>query len=143
MGTRIAALIAAVAVLMLAGAVIAAARTPQATPAPRVVHCGVERWKAKTLSDRRRFWVHLRRIHPTTVRALRQKPAPRTTGEHTPRRRGVETTVHRVRARLVEYKLEDDSDIHLVIRRLSGPGTMIVEFPYRGCMPLVRVLAAR
>jgi hypothetical protein len=52
----------------------------------------------------------------------------------TPRLAGVETTTFRVRARLVGYKREADSDIHLVI---ADPGrkkpTMIVEFPNAGC----------
>jgi hypothetical protein len=47
----------------------------------------------------------------------------------------VETTTYRVHARLVEYKLEDDSDIHVVIRRLHGHGTMIVELPAKSCIP--------
>jgi hypothetical protein len=38
------------------------------------------------------------------------------------------------RARLVEYRLEDDGDIHVVIRRLHVHGTMIVEFPAGGCI---------
>ena len=42
---------------------------------------------------------------------------------------GVESTLYEVRARLVETKLEEDDDIHLVIKGLTTQGTMIVEFP--------------
>jgi hypothetical protein len=47
---------------------------------------------------------------------------------------GVETTTYRVRAVLVEMKIEEDGDVHLVI---AQPGatklTMIVEFPTYAC----------
>ena len=47
---------------------------------------------------------------------------------------GVETTNYRVAARLVEMKLADDRDIHLVIAVPSAPAkTMIVEFPDTSC----------
>jgi hypothetical protein len=42
---------------------------------------------------------------------------------------GVESTCFEVRASLVEAKMEEDSDIHLVIKGPTGSGTMIVEFP--------------
>jgi hypothetical protein len=57
-------------------------------------------------------------------------------GTDTPRRRGVETTAYRLGARLVEYRLEDDSNIHVVIRRPHAHGTMIVEFPAKSCIPV-------
>ena len=51
-------------------------------------------------------------------------------------RRGVERTTFRVRAKLVEMKLEDDSDIHLVIADPTRTGaTMIAEFPSPSCDP--------
>jgi hypothetical protein len=53
---------------------------------------------------------------------------------HTPRIDGVETTTYRVRARLIEFKFEDDRDIHLVVGVPSAPKkTMIVEFPDPTC----------
>ena len=46
----------------------------------------------------------------------------------------METTNYRVAARLVEMKLEDDRDIHLVVSVPSAPSkTMIVEFPDTTC----------
>jgi len=49
---------------------------------------------------------------------------------------GAESTVYEVRAKLVEAKIEADSDIHLVIRSLTSSGTMIMEFPLApSCTP--------
>ena len=62
----------------------------------------------------------LRRLRPTNVG---------------PRAPGVERTTFRFRARLVEMKLEEDEDYHLVIAGLSHRSrTMIVEFPAAGCV---------
>jgi hypothetical protein len=61
--------------------------------------------------------------------------------------RGVETTVYRVRVRLLAMKLEDDQDIHLVIADPATGGTMIAESPApactRGAAPAVRRMMAR
>ena len=46
----------------------------------------------------------------------------------------METTNYRVAAKLIEMKLEDDHDIHLVISVPGSPAkTMIVEFPDTTC----------
>jgi hypothetical protein len=45
----------------------------------------------------------------------------------------VETTTYRVHARMVESKLEEDSDFHLVIADPRTGGTMIVEFSANYC----------
>ena len=69
--------------------------------------------------------------HDTSVGRLRNKPDPHTKSS-TPRIDGVETTTYRVKARLIEFKREDDRDIHLVISLPSSKSkTMIVEFPTR------------
>ena len=94
--------------------------------------CGVERWAVKTLSDKRERLVNFK-PKDTSVSRLGKKPAPHV-GSNTPRIKGVETTTWRVKARLVEMKLEDDHDIHLVISVPSAPSkTMIVEFPDTTC----------
>jgi hypothetical protein len=94
--------------------------------------CGVERWAVKTLSDKRERLVHFK-PRSSSVQSLRAKPSPGV-GSDTPRLKGVERKTYRVRAQLVEMKLEDDHDIHLVI---AAPGsnseTMIVEFPDTSC----------
>ena len=97
----------------------------------RVTPCGVERWAVKTLTD-----PAARRVNftpaPTTVDALRALRVPRVSFS-TPRIRGIETQVFRVRATLVEAKREFDRDIHLVIASPRTGRTMIVELPDPSC----------
>ena len=94
--------------------------------------CGVERWPVKTLSDPREKLVNYK-PHDSSIGRLRKKPHPHV-GPNTKRIEGVETTNYRVAARLVEMKLEDDRDIHLVVSVPSAPAkTMIVKFPDPTC----------
>jgi hypothetical protein len=120
-----------VLVLALAAAVaVPALLTPRTGRAATT--CGVERWSVKTLSDGAAAGVNL---HPraSSVRSLRALPAPHV-GRDTPRMSGPEHTSYRLRARLIEMKLEDDSDIHVVIADPSNPRrTMIVELPASAC----------
>ena len=100
-------------------------------PASTQVGCGIERWSVKTLGDPAGRTV---RLSPkaTTIRALRKKQLPGSLGLR--RSRGVERTTFRVRAKLVEMKLEDDGDIHLVIADPARTGaTMIAELPNASC----------
>jgi hypothetical protein len=94
--------------------------------------CGVERWGVKTLTDKEAASVNLK-AKTTSVRALRRLRRP--TGlRYRGRIFGVETTTYRVRAVVVEMKLEEDDDIHLVIAQPGATSlTMIVEFPAYGC----------
>src|SRR5438093_3070515 len=124
----------------LAAAVMALALMPfawtglaphkEAAAATTQVACGAERWGVKTLTDPLARKVNLT-AKATTVSALRRLPVPLLS----PRRaRGVEMRTFQVRATLVEMKLEDDSDIHLVIADPRNTGrTMIVELPDPGC----------
>jgi hypothetical protein len=93
--------------------------------------CGVERWPIKTMSDPQAGSVSLT-VHSTSVHALRVRTAPTTLG--TSRIGPVELTIFRIHARLVEFKIEADSDIHLVVADPSSGGTMIVEFPSPSCL---------
>jgi hypothetical protein len=96
------------------------------------VKCGEERWPVKTLSDPKVGDVNFT-PHDTSIGRLRNKPDPHTKSS-TPRLDGVETTTFRVKARLIEFKREDDRDIHLVVSVPSAPSkTMIVEFPDTSC----------
>jgi hypothetical protein len=102
------------------------------SPAGATTSCGVERWAVKTLSDPRANLVDFT-PRDTSVGRLRRKADPHTSSS-TPRLDGVETTTYRLKARLVEFKREDDHDIHLVIAVPSSSSkTMIVEFPDTGC----------
>jgi hypothetical protein len=101
----------------------------------------------KTLTDSTAGQVRLV-PHTTSVRALRRLQPPSSLPRDA-RIRPVETTTYRVHARLVESKLEEDSDFHLVIADPRTGGTMIVEFPANYCtltakpVPRRRMQAAR
>jgi hypothetical protein len=109
-----------------------ATRAGNGPTASAAAECGVERWPVKTLSDKRVNRVDFH-PHDSSIGRLRKKDAPHV-GSDTPRIDGMETTNYRVRARLIEFKLEEDKDIHLVIGLPSSPEkTMIVEFPDITC----------
>lgn len=95
--------------------------------------CGVWRWPVKTLSDQAASQVD---YSPTnsSVRRLRTLDPPSSLSTDTPRIEPVEFTTYRVRAKLVGAVIEDDHDIHLVIRApTSRRKTMIVELPSVRC----------
>src|SRR3954466_2657691 len=113
-------------ILALASAVVVLASAPSA------LACGIERWPEKTLQDRRASLVDFT-PRPTSVDVLRRKRVRR--DPHGFRKAPVETTVYRVRARLVGVLGEDDGDAHLVIASLANRHrTMIVEIPPQNCI---------
>ena len=91
--------------------------------------CGSELWSLKTLSDQQRRRVSLR-PRDTTVRAINARRMPSVTPM---RRDSFELQVWRVRAQIVQYKLEDDGDIHLIL--FDGGAYMIAEMPRASCLP--------
>ena len=99
--------------------------------APQVgggVRCGVERWPVKTLSDGDAANINFTPVQ-ATVAQLRafQKPSSH---PQSSRIAPTELTTFSVTARIVEFKLEADRDVHVVIADLDDPSqTMIVEFP--------------
>jgi hypothetical protein len=107
------------------------------TVAEQVAHatCGVWRWPVKTLSDPDRHQVDFDPIG-TQVKFLRQRDRPAITiGTSTPRTSRTEFHAWKIKARPIQAKLEDDSDIHLVIAVPHHPAkTMIVEFPKKTCV---------
>lgn len=101
------------------------------------LHCGVERWAVKTLSDPAASQVNFTPVR-ATVKALNQQTVPAGLGPSSPRTDGVEKTTFKVRARLIHTryvgKSGEDRDIHLVIADPdSRKKTMIVEFPDIQC----------
>jgi hypothetical protein len=123
---------AGVVLLSLPPLAAAVAKEPKAVPA---APCGRERWAVKTLTDRRAKRVSFT-PKATTVRSLRSRKVPK---RRTIRNRGVESSTYRVRAALIEAKLEGDRDIHLVIADRTNLGkTMIVEFPDTACPEIAR-----
>lgn len=92
------------------------------------VHCGTERWLVKTLSDSNAGLVNFVPV-PETVAQLRALPKPASLPDAS-RIGPTELTEFTVAAQLVEFKQEDDRDIHLVIADPADASqTMIVEFP--------------
>jgi hypothetical protein len=119
-----------VALALGATALVAATVPPRAATRPGRAACGVELWSLKTLSDPQRRLVNL---HPrnTSIAAINALPMP----HPTPRTRntGFERRTYRVTAQIVSFKLEDDSDIHLILYWASR--YMIAEMPSAACLP--------
>ena len=110
-----------------------------AVPAPgarqAATSCGEWRWPVKTGSDRDRGKVDKTAI-VTSIRYLRsRKPPPSFPFYYQDHRfRGAERHTWQLdRVRLTAYRIEDDSDIHLVIRNAAGQ-TMIAGIPQPGCV---------
>jgi hypothetical protein len=97
-------------------------------------HCGTERWSVKTLTD-----ADTGQIAPspvaTTVAALRAIHAPPRDSLPEGGRYGtVERTLYALRAIVLGWKVEADSDLHIVIADSAAPmATMIVEVPNPHC----------
>jgi hypothetical protein len=115
-------LIAVVAALCATAAYAAPTTTARAL-------CGSERWALKTLSDPQRKLVNLR-PRTTTVAAINNRRPPAVL---TGRRDAFERQVWRVAVQIVDYKLETDSDIHLVL--FGQDGYLIAEMPAAACLP--------
>jgi hypothetical protein len=116
------------AALTVAAAALAATGAPGIASRTRAV-CGVELWSLKTLSDPQRRLVRLS-PRTTTVRAINARPMP----SSPPRRRDrFERQVWHVKAQIVEYRLEDDGDIHMVL--FDRGAYMIAEMPTAACLP--------
>lgn len=108
----------------------AEATAPAAATAP---HCGLERWAVKTGTDPAATQVDLNTVHPTTIAALTALPVPAGFSQDAGRLAPVEDTVYQVQATLKEYKMEADSDYHLVLADAAGH-TMIAEIPSPACV---------
>jgi len=94
--------------------------------------CSVERWSVKTGTDADASLINLQATTKTTIATLAALPAPSNIPANT-RVQPTETTVFQLNATLVEYKLEADSDYHLVLNDGAG-NTMIGEIPSPACV---------
>src|SRR5574337_1084376 len=103
-----------------------------ATPNASTGSCGVERWSVKTGTDADVGLVNLSTTQPNDIVTLRSWTAPNPIPPNN-RVSPYETTTWVLDATLVEYKLENDSDYHLVIQDASG-NTMIAEIPDPACV---------
>jgi Putative Ig domain len=94
--------------------------------------CGVERWSVKTGTDADAGLIKLQSTTQSTIAALGALAAPGSLPANN-RVQPTETTVFQLHPTLVEYKLEADSDYHLVLTDGSGH-TMIAEIPDPACV---------
>ena len=95
------------------------------------VTCGTERWSVKTGSDADISKVNLTST-TTTIATLVGYTAPSSLPSNN-RVGPVELTTYRLRnVTMTKYKLETDSDYHLVVS--DGSRTLIVEIPHPGCV---------
>ncbi len=101
-------------------------------------YCGVERWSVKTGTDADAGLINLQSIMQTTIASLISLPAPTTLPANN-RIQPTETTVFQLHATLTEYKLESDSDYHLILSDSIG-NTMISEIPSPACVGSSSVL---
>jgi hypothetical protein len=100
--------------------------------------CGVERWSVKTGTDADAGLINLQSTTQTTIASLVSLPAPTTLPSNN-RIQPTETTIFQVHATLTEYKLESDSDYHLILSDGSG-NTMISEIASPACVGSSSVL---
>ncbi|HEV7236256.1 MAG TPA: hypothetical protein VGN15_08755 [Ktedonobacteraceae bacterium] len=94
--------------------------------------CGVERWSVKTGTDADAALINLQSPTQTTIVSLISLPAPTILPSNN-RVQPTETTVFQLHATLTEYKLEPDSDYHLILSDGSGD-TMIAEMASPLCV---------
>lgn len=101
-------------------------RTP--TPFDPGASCGQERWPVKTLSDSDAGRINLTPV-PASVRELTALATPRSRPRAS-RVPPVELRTYSLRVQVVEFKLEEDDDVHVVVADPADPNTtMIIEFP--------------
>ncbi|HTZ42823.1 MAG TPA: putative Ig domain-containing protein [Jatrophihabitans sp.] len=112
-----------------------------AVPNSSTGSCGVERWSVKTGTDADAGKITLGSTTTTTIAALGALTAPSSLPANN-RVSPTETTVYKVSATLSQYKLEADSDYHLVLTDSSGH-TMIAEIPDPVCVGSGSVLTSR
>jgi hypothetical protein len=103
-----------------------------ATSSSLFAQCGVERWSVKTGTDADVSQVNVNSSTNTTISTMRAIPAPSPIPANN-RVAPTETTVWVINATLTMFKLESDSDYHLVIQDASG-NTMIAEIPSPTCV---------
>jgi hypothetical protein len=94
--------------------------------------CGVERWAVKTGIDADVLLVDVSRITPSTISLLQAITRPVSLPNNS-RASEQEKTVFAILGTLTLYKLEDDSDYHLVIKDEAN-NTIITEVPCPCCV---------
>ena len=101
-------------------------------PTPIFAQCGVERWSVKTGTDADVGLINLSSSTAQTIATMRSWPAPSPIPANN-RVSPYETTQWVLNATLTQYKLESDSDYHLILQDASG-NTLIAEIPSPSCV---------
>ena len=112
-----------------------------ATPNASSGSCGVERWSVKTGTDADVGLVNVSSTQSNTIVTMRSWTAPNPIPPNN-RVSPYETTDWVINATLTQYKLETDSDYHLVIQDASG-NTMIAEIADPACVGTGSPFAAK
>jgi hypothetical protein len=96
--------------------------------------CGQERWPVKTLQDPDAKLVHFKPVD-STIHSLREPKQPANLRTIDPKiRLDAEKQVYTVKALLIGFKKEGDSDYHLVLADpVDRKKTMIAEIPAPTC----------
>jgi len=103
------------------------------TPQPIVAQCGFERWPVKILADKDRERVELAFIE-TTIPKLSSIPRHTIPYPYDHRIGPEELKVYRIKAKLLRVRLEQDSDIHLLLADSADEQSrMIAEIPAPEC----------
>src|SRR5437588_13108655 len=97
-----------------------------------LAQCGVERWSVKTGTDADAGLVNLNSSTNTTIANMRAFTAPNPIPANN-RVSPAETTQWVINATMTMFKLESDSDYHIVIQDAAG-NTMITEIPLPSCV---------
>lgn len=140
---RAAPLLISVLCLSVIAALIRPASAEDDAREEELVACGIERWNVKTGTDADAPGINLTQSTWTTVADMRLWRAPQTLPVES-RVVPYETTLVVVDAVLIQYKLETDGDLHLVIMDPLG-NTMIAEIPSPACTgpgPFASLIAA-
>jgi hypothetical protein len=104
-----------------------------AEPAHAQQRCGTARWAVKTASDEDIAAVDTLPV-PVTVAELAGIPRPRVRFPSKKRIAPFELRTFVVKARVARISVEDDSDIHLLLRDLKLPNvTVLAELPSGSC----------
>jgi hypothetical protein len=131
-------LLVSVLVLTVPAYLVTAAPSAEEGEQEAIVHlrtgqaCGIERWSVKTGIDADSKRVNTKVVKPTTIAVLTSLRAPSSLPSRN-RIASVETTVWSVYAKLIRFKMEADSDYHLVLRDPNGR-TLIAEIPASYCV---------
>jgi hypothetical protein len=112
-----------------------------ATLVPQLfAQCGVERWSVKTGTDADKGLINLASSTANTIATMRSWTAPSPIPANN-RVSPYETTQWVLNATLTQYKLEGDSDYHLILQD-SGGNTLIAEIPSPNCVGSGSVFAS-